>query len=139
MKLVVLTAAALLTASSYTEAQAGSGLAWLAPFKQHNTVYFGEKPTTTSIWVTPNAPNDASGGKNVQVLGRTWTVSPLKDKQAGYSAVRDNNDNKRFGRPVARRTPQALRAIELATGCRVVRSSMVQDTSARFFATVQCK
>jgi len=32
-----------------------------------------------------------------------------------------------------------VRAIQLATGCRVVQPSMIQDTSARFFASVACK
>jgi len=75
----------------------------------------------------------------VKVLGRTWTVYPVKDQPSVYAAKRDNLDLNPFGAPPARRTPQALRAIETATGCRVVRSTMVQDTTARFFASVVCK
>jgi len=95
--------------------------------------------TATLNWGNPLSPTVLPDTKNVQVLGRTWAVAPMPDQPAVYTAVRDNNNNNPFGKPVARRTPQALRAIELATGCQVVRSSMKQDITARFYASVVCK
>lgn len=94
---------------------------------------------TNKYWATQLAPPVVPGTKYVQVLGRTWTVSPVADQAAVFMAVRDNNNNEMFGKPVARRTLQAIRAIETATGCRVVQSTVAQDTSARFFASVVCK
>lgn len=90
-------------------------------------------------WATQLATPVVPGTKYVEVLGRTWTVSPVVDQTAVFMAVRDNNNNEMFGKPVARRTLQAIRAIEAATGCRVVRETMKQDISARFFASVICK
>ena len=75
----------------------------------------------------------------VAIMGRTWAVSQNAENPASYRAVRDNNNLNPFGRPAARRTPQAVRAIEKATGCRVVRSSLYQNVSAEFFAHVACK
>lgn len=115
MKFSVLACAALLFSGSYAVAE------------------------TKTPWLVPLSGKTTEGTKAVQVLGHTWTVSPAKNKTAAYVAVRDNNDNRLFGIPAVRRTPQAVRAIELATGCKVERTTMVQDTSARFYASVTCK
>jgi len=112
MRYLVLAIAALLSACSEQEAQ--------------------------NLWSSQLATHTPPEIKYVQVLGRTWSVYPAKDQKAVYVAQRDNLDLNPYGAPVARRSPQAVRAIELATGCRAVRSTMIQDTSARFFASVNC-
>ncbi len=112
MKYLVLAIAALLAACSEQEAQ--------------------------NMWPSQLATQTQPDIKYVKVLGRTWGVYPSKDQQAVYIAQRDNLDLNPYGAPVARRTPQAVRAIELATGCKVVHPTMIQDTSARFFASVTC-
>ena len=75
----------------------------------------------------------------VTVLGRTWGVYPAPDQTAVYVAQRDNLDLNPYGAPSARRSPQAAQAIQMATGCPVIYSTMIQDTSARFFASIDCK
>ena len=113
MKYAILAVAALLVACTEQEAQ--------------------------DFWPTQLATQVPPGTEYVKVLGRTWTVYPLKDQPSVYAAKRDNLDLNPYGAPTVRRTPQAVRAIEQATGCRVVRSTMTQDTTARFFASVVCK
>lgn len=113
MKYLALAIASLLSACSYQEAQ--------------------------QFWTEQVVATVPPGTKYVKVLGRTWTVSPLKDQPSAYVAQRDNLDLNPYGAPAVRRTPQAVRAIQLATGCRVVRSTVTQDTSARFFASVACR
>lgn len=114
MKYVFLALAAMLSACTYPEIPTGN--VWSSKLDT-------ALPATT---------------RHVQVLGRTWTVYPVEDQTAVYVAQRDNLDLNPFGAPSARRTPQAVRAIELATGCKVVRPSLQQDSSARFFARVNC-
>ncbi|MDU9005067.1 hypothetical protein [Sedimentitalea todarodis] len=77
-------------------------------------------------------------GKQVEVLGRTWTVSSVADRPNAFVAWRDNNNLNPFGRPVALRTPQAVRALELATGCKVVPGRLWQDTTAEYHADMAC-
>lgn len=113
MKYVVLAVAFLLSACSYQEAE--------------------------QYWAGQLATPVPPGTEYVKVLGRTWTVSPVADQNSVYVAQRDNLDLNPYGAPAVRRSPQAVRAIELATGCRVAKSSMIQDISARFFASVACK
>ena len=93
---------------------------------------------TQDFWPTKLAIADQSEAKLVTVLGRTWTVYPSSEQESVYVAQRDNLDLNPYGAPSARRSPQAVRAIQQATGCKVVPSTMVQDTSARFFASVVC-
>lgn len=76
--------------------------------------------------------------QQVQVLGRTWTVENVPERPNAFVAWRDNNNLNPFGRPVALRTPQAVRALELATGCTVVPGRIWQDTSARYSADMAC-
>lgn len=76
--------------------------------------------------------------KHVQVLGRTWTVSNVPDRPNAFVAWRDNNNLNPFGRPVALRTPQAVKALELATGCKVVPGRLWQNTSAEYHADMAC-
>ncbi|MFD3189795.1 hypothetical protein ACFMPD_05905 [Sedimentitalea sp. HM32M-2] len=87
---------------------------------------------TTPVWT------DQRVQKQVQVLGRTWTVTPDAKKPDAYIASRDNNNLNPFGKPVARRTPQAVRALELATGCKVVPGTLSQNVSAEFRADMAC-
>lgn len=91
-----------------------------------------------SMWPTQMATQAPDDITYVKVLGRTWGVYPANEAKTVYGAKRDNLDLNPFGAPSARRSPQAARAIELATGCGVERSKMVQDTTARFFGTVHC-
>jgi hypothetical protein len=90
------------------------------------------------LWPTQLATGEQPGTKYVKVLGRTWTVYPSAEQTNVYIAQRDNLDLNPYGAPSALRTPQAVRAIEQATGCGVLHASMIQDTSARFFASVNC-
>lgn len=89
-------------------------------------------------WAAFLPGKEVADTKYVKVLGRTWTVYPAVDQTGVYVAQRDNLDLDPYGAPAVRRSPQALRAIQLATGCRVHPSTMIQDTSARFFASVTC-
>ncbi len=88
---------------------------------------------TTVPWSTGETVS-----KEVQVLGRTWTVTELPGVTNGYIARRDNNNLNPFGRPAALRTPQAVRALQTATGCRVVRGKLWQNTSAEYYAEMSC-
>lgn len=76
--------------------------------------------------------------RGVQVMSRTWAVTQVGDAPAIYRAVRDTNDFNPYGPPAALRTIQAIRAIEAATGCRVDRSTLVQNISGHFFSQVVC-
>ncbi len=76
--------------------------------------------------------------KQVNVLGRTWTVSSVPHRPNAFVASRDNNNLDPFGRPVALRTPQAVSALELATGCKVVPGRIWQDTTAAYHADMAC-
>ncbi len=90
------------------------------------------------LWSTQLATGEQPGTKYVTVLGRTWTVYPSVEQTNVYVAQRDNLDLNPYGAPSARRSPQAARAIELASGCGVLHGTMIQDTTARFFAAVNC-
>jgi hypothetical protein len=92
---------------------------------------------TLSACATINPPSDARN-QQVEVMGRTWTVTRNAAYPNSYSAVRDNNDLDPYGPPAKRRTPQAIRAVELASGCKVESSSLWQDTTARFYANMIC-
>ena len=81
---------------------------------------------------------EPKGIKYVQVLGRSWAVFPAPWLTDVYVAQRDNLDLNPYGAPPYRRTPQAIRAIELATGCKVVKSDVVRHVTARYFASVDC-
>lgn len=82
--------------------------------------------------------NNEPISKNVQVMGRTWTVTENPKVPDAYEAQRDNNNLQPFGRPAALRTPQAVRALQLATGCKVVPGQITQDVSARYYADMAC-
>lgn len=76
--------------------------------------------------------------RSVHVMSRTWAVSQVSDQPVIWKAMRDFNDLDPYGPPAALRTIQAIRAIESATGCRVIRSSMYQNISGQFFSQVTC-
>lgn len=76
--------------------------------------------------------------QQVTLWGRTWVVSPLEDKPGSYYAVQDNNDFNPFVRPSIRKSIQAKRAIETATGCKVTWSTMTKDIRDTFYAPVTC-
>ena len=92
---------------------------------------------TEPLLVIPAEP--AVAAKTVELRGRTWTVSQVGEDPNSYTASRDDNNLNPFGYPAARRSPQAVKAIELATGCRVLHATLWQDTTARFYADVTCK
>jgi len=79
------------------------------------------------FWSIELYETEKPGTKYVKVLGRTWTVYPDQNQPGVYVAQRDNLDLDPYGAPAVRLTPQAVRAIEQASQCRVVRSSLVQD------------
>ncbi|MCF6234311.1 MAG: hypothetical protein L3J36_14600 [Rhodobacteraceae bacterium] len=81
---------------------------------------------------------EPKGIKYVEVLGRSWAVFPLPQHPGVYVTQRDNLDLNPYGAPPYRRTPQAIRAVELATGCKVVKSDVVVHVTARYFTSVNC-
>lgn len=76
--------------------------------------------------------------KQVTVLGRTWTVWQDVDDPAKVKAERDNNNLNPFGQPAVPRTVQAARAIQAATGCTAIRSSMYSNDMGQFYSQVSC-
>jgi len=76
--------------------------------------------------------------KSVFVMSRTWAVTQVSDAPVIYRATRDNNNLNPFGPPPRLRTVQAIAAIQKATGCKVIRSSMYQNISGQFFSQVSC-
>ncbi len=76
--------------------------------------------------------------KTVSVFSRTWAVTQVADELVVYRATRDNNNLNPFGPPPRLRTLQAIAAIQQATGCKVIRSSMYQNISGQFFSQVSC-
>lgn len=83
-------------------------------------------------------PLQRNEARTVQVMGRSWSVVAVDEETSRYMATRDNNNLNPFGRPAALRTSQAIRALEAATGCKVVRSSLYQNVSAQFFGNMAC-
>lgn len=88
--------------------------------------------------LSTNFVQEPKGVKYVQVLGRSWAVFPMPEFPGVFVAQRDNLDLNPYSAPPYRRTPQAIRAIEIATGCSVVKSSITQHVTARYFASVTC-
>ncbi|MEY8829470.1 hypothetical protein AB9K34_13835 [Sedimentitalea sp. XS_ASV28] len=76
--------------------------------------------------------------RQVEVLGRIWTVSSVPERPNAFVASRDNNNLNPFGRPAALRTPQAVKALETATGCKVIPGRIWQDTTAQYHADMVC-
>ncbi|HBS51175.1 MAG TPA: hypothetical protein DEA05_14340 [Rhodobacteraceae bacterium] len=76
----------------------------------------------------------------VAVNGRNWVVAPRetgRDAGPTWVAVRQD-DLDPFGRLGQPRTPEAVRALELGSGCRVVPGTLFQTPSADFFADMAC-
>ncbi|MEX0365934.1 MAG: hypothetical protein AB3N22_07685 [Ruegeria sp.] len=76
--------------------------------------------------------------RTVHVLSRTWAVTQVSEEPVIYRATRDRNNLNPYGPPARLRTTQAIAAIQKATGCRVIRSSMYQNISGQFFSQVSC-
>ncbi|GGH34416.1 hypothetical protein SAMN05444007_10764 [Cribrihabitans marinus] len=76
--------------------------------------------------------------KTVTVYSRYWAVRQVSDAPVIYRATRDWNNLNPYGRPARLRTTQAIAAIQKATGCRVIRSSMYQNISGQVFSQVAC-
>jgi len=76
--------------------------------------------------------------KLVQVYNRTWAVTQVADAPLTFRAIRDHNNNDPFGPPAKLKSVQAIRAIETATNCRVIRSSMYRNVSDFFYTQVTC-
>ncbi|WP_299988330.1 hypothetical protein [uncultured Ruegeria sp.] len=76
--------------------------------------------------------------KSVFVMSRTWAVTQVSDAPVVYRATRDNNNLSPFGPPPRLRTIQAMAAIQQATGCKAIYSSMYQNISGQFFSQVSC-
>ena len=92
-----------------------------------------------TLTVAPSAPAVAKEEtKSVVVLSRTWAVTQVAEEPVIYRATRDNNNLNPFGPPPRLRTVQAIAAIQQATGCKVIRSSMYQNISGQFFSQVSC-
>lgn len=76
--------------------------------------------------------------KSVNVYGRTWAVSRIADEPPTFKAIRDNNNLNPYGPPAKLRTTQAIRAMETATGCKVILPTMYQNMSGHFFSQMSC-
>ncbi|WP_170782904.1 hypothetical protein [Ruegeria lacuscaerulensis] len=76
--------------------------------------------------------------KSVSVFSRTWAITQVSDGPVVYRATRDNNNLNPFGPPPRLRTLQAIAAIQQATGCKPIVSSMYQNISGQFFSQVSC-
>ncbi len=76
--------------------------------------------------------------KSVFVMSRTWAVTKVSDEPVIYRATRDNNNLNPFGPPPRLRTHQAMAAIQQATGCKAIYTSMYQNISGQFFSQVSC-
>lgn len=85
---------------------------------------------------TPVAAKDET--KSVFVMSRTWAVTKVSDEPVIYRATRDNNNLNPFGPPPRLRTLQAIAAIQQATGCKPIVTSMYQNISGQFFSQVSC-
>lgn len=79
-----------------------------------------------------------SPSTSVEVLGRTWTVTQVDDTPLTYRATRLLIKDALSGPPAATKTSQAIRALETATGCRVIQTSMYRNVSDDFFAQMVC-
>jgi hypothetical protein len=90
----------------------------------------------SALEATPVAAREET--KSVFVMSRTWAVTKVSDSPVVYRATRDNNNLNPFGPPPRLRTIQAMAAIQAATGCKALRSSMYQNISGQFFSQVSC-
>lgn len=90
----------------------------------------------TAFDVGPVAAKEET--KSVFVMSRTWAVTQVSDAPVVYRATRDNNNLNPFGPPPRLRTIQAMAAIQKATGCKAIYSSMYQNISGQFFSQVNC-
>lgn len=78
-------------------------------------------------------------GGQTMVMGRTWQITREAKNLSSVRAVRDNNNLNPFGGPAVRKSIQASRAIEQATGCKIVNGSLHKDVSDVYAANVICK
>ena len=76
--------------------------------------------------------------RQVNVLGRNWTVWQDPTDPRLIKAERENNNINPYGPPAVPRTTQALRAMETATGCTIVRSSLYQNDMGQFYGQGNC-
>lgn len=90
-------------------------------------------PARLSLTGAPDTPT-----RNVTVYSRTWAVEQVSDDPVIWRATRDWNNLNPFGPPARLRTTQAIAALQKATECRVIRSSMYQNVSGQFFSQVSC-
>jgi hypothetical protein len=129
MKLFALGAACLVSACSQYD----------IPNDWSGTVTASEQGIEYSKLFT-NFVREPKGIKYVQVLGRSWAVFPFPGSEFPdvYVTQRDNLDLNPYGAPPYRRTPQAIRAVELATGCKVDKANVVRHVTARYFTSVDC-
>ena len=74
----------------------------------------------------------------VKVWDRDWIVAPVEDEPGFYSAIRLNPEQKVFLGPARTRTSQAIRAYQMATGCRADLDSMYQIITGEFRAKLIC-
>jgi hypothetical protein len=85
--------------------------------------------------------NGKTWGNDVQTtyMSRTWQISRSSENVNSIRAIQDNNNLNPFGRPAMRKSIQATRAIEQATGCKVERNTLYKNVSDVFYADVACK
>ncbi len=80
----------------------------------------------------------AGPDQTVEVLDRQWTVHQIASDPAYFRAVRDQTQFFLFGPPARTKTSQAIAALESATGCKTIRSTLYRNVSDHFIAQMDC-
>lgn len=80
----------------------------------------------------------AGPDQSIEVLGRSWTVTQISSQPLYFRAVREQGDYFLFGPPSRTKSAQALAALEGATGCKVLRSTMYRNVSDHFYSQMDC-
>ena len=76
--------------------------------------------------------------QTVTISGREWTVNQISTEPLYYRAVRETGDYFFFGPPARTKTSQAISALQTATGCRVIGSTLYKNVSDHFIAQMDC-
>lgn len=69
---------------------------------------------------------------------RYWEVIQTGDAPVVYRATRGYTGTTPYQKRAQLLTADAIRAIEKATGCKAIRSTVVQDISGYFYSQVAC-
>ncbi|MEX0287133.1 MAG: hypothetical protein AB3N23_21215 [Paracoccaceae bacterium] len=76
--------------------------------------------------------------KTVEVYGRKWNVDQITVEPVYYRATRDQTEYFLFGPPARTKTSQAVAALQKATGCKVIQSTLYRNPSDQFITQMSC-